>query len=70
MVLAISTLFAKPPLSTVEISGQRLVKGELLTHTDGFWYVFEQREANQGANQEVKLVAIPDDDVKEVQVSE
>ena len=74
LVLAMSLISAKPPLSSVEISGQRLVKGELLTHTDGFWYVFEQREekqeAKQGAEQEVKLVAIPDDDVKGVQVSE
>jgi len=66
LVLAVSLTDAKPPLSRAELSGHRHVKGELLTHTDGFWYVYEQREDKQKA----QLVAIPDREVDEVQVSE
>jgi hypothetical protein len=75
LVLSINLLDTTPPLSSVEISGQRPLKGELLTHVDGFWYVFERREDTQEDKQEkdkqeAKLVAIPDDKVEDVQVSE
>jgi excisionase family DNA binding protein len=65
-VIYVSLIAVKSPLSKVELSGQRHVKGKLLTHADGYWYIFEQR----GIMQEAKLVAIPDNDVKEVRVSE
>jgi len=74
-VLLISLLDTKPPLSTVEVSGQRPVKGALLTHSDGFWYVFERQEDKQKDKQgkgkpEAKLVAINDDKVKDAEVLE
>lgn len=69
IVLGITVLDTKPPLSKVEISGQRPAQGQLLSHADGFWYIFEQQKDKQGDKQ-VKLVAIPDAKVEDVEVAE
>jgi len=50
-----------PALPAVQITANTSVEGELLTHVDGFWHVFDE----QGT-----LVAIPDDDVSEVRINE
>jgi hypothetical protein len=55
-----TSLYSQPPMPTVEITGTSKVEGALLTHTEGFWYVF---------NQDGELIAIPDDEVKTVRVS-
>jgi hypothetical protein len=57
---AVNVAFSAPPLPPVEISATTKTKGTLLTHTDGFWYVF---------NREGDLIAVPDDEVKTVRVS-
>jgi hypothetical protein len=59
-VLFISISYSPPPLATVEISGTRPAEGKLVTHTDGFWYIFDS---------EGGLVAIPDIEVKTARVS-
>jgi hypothetical protein len=57
-----------PPLPMVDIDVKNKDKdicGTLLTHTESYWYVFEEREAQAGS----KLTAIPDDEVKTAWVS-
>jgi hypothetical protein len=54
------TIVNKPPLPTVKINGKQSEEGKLLTHTDGYWYVFD------GENE---LIAIPDSEVDTVRVS-
>ena len=51
---------AGPPLPTVEISATGETRGALLSHAEGFWYVF---------NREGELVAIPDSKVNTVRIS-
>jgi hypothetical protein len=58
-ILAQSTFTQKPPLPTAEITGSSETQGKLLTHTEGFWYVFSR---------EGELIAISDDEVKTVHV--
>jgi hypothetical protein len=53
------TFVSDPPLATVDIDGSRGVEGALLTHVDGYWYVF---------NPKGNLVAVPDDDVTDVNI--
>jgi hypothetical protein len=53
------TFLRQPPLPKVEVSGDTHVKGRLLVHTEGFWYVY---------NGEGQLVAIPDGKVTAVRV--
>jgi hypothetical protein len=73
------TVTSRPPLPLVEITAKTqeaansqkaddalLADGTLLTHTDGFWYVFEDRKDKPGS----RLVAIPDDQVKKVRVAQ
>jgi hypothetical protein len=65
-MLAIPT--SSPPLPMVEIDIKDKDKdavGRLLTHTDGFWYVFEEQDDQQKS----RLTAIPDDEVKTAWVS-
>ena len=54
-----------PPLPPVSITGASDTSGTLLTHTDGFWYVFHREENEERWH----LVAIPDDEVDIVRVS-
>ena len=49
----------EPPLATVDLAGSPSAKGQLLTHVDGYWYVF---------NQQGNLVAIPDGNVKAAEI--
>jgi hypothetical protein len=52
--------FRDPPLPAVEITGDNHhIEGNLLTHTDRFWYVFDQ---------EGVLVVLPDMEVTEVRI--
>jgi hypothetical protein len=53
-----------PPLSNVEMSGKKDMKGALLAHTDGFWYVFDVAGKNKG-----ELIALRDDQVETVTLS-
>jgi hypothetical protein len=53
-----------PPLPEVEISGVKDMEGALLTHTEGFWYVFDVAGKNKG-----ELIALRDDQVKTVTLS-
>jgi hypothetical protein len=57
------TLLTEPTLPYADISAQSHVDGHLLTHVDGFWYVFEDQGDRKG-----DLIAIPDDAVKTVRV--
>jgi hypothetical protein len=57
------TIPSRPPLPMVEIDIKNTDKdtvGTLLTHTEGFWYVFERHKDQP----ESRLTAIPDDKVK------
>jgi len=67
-LFVVATQTNEPSLPTVEISGRNTSKGTLLTHADGFWYVFDCESDCKGSRQ-VTLVAIPDPEVKTVQVS-
>ena len=49
-----------PPLPNVQMTGKEELQGVLLTHTDGLWYVFDQKG---------NLMAVPDDQAGVVQVS-
>jgi magnesium-transporting ATPase (P-type) len=67
LIIAVFQLFLmRPPLPKVEVTSEMVIPGmdqnpaHLLTHTDGFWYVF---------NQDGALIAIPDAEVKSVQVT-
>jgi hypothetical protein len=57
---------SRPPLPSVEIDikgkDTEAVHGNLLTHTDAFWYVFQQQKS--------RVTAIPDHKVERVWVSE
>jgi hypothetical protein len=65
-VISVMTVMSQPPpLPPVSITGASDASGTLLTHTDGFWYVFH-REGNE---ERWHLVAIPDDEVDIVRVS-
>jgi heme/copper-type cytochrome/quinol oxidase subunit 4 len=58
------TLLTEPTLPYADISAQKShVDGNLLTHVDGFWYIFEDEGNHKG-----DLIAIPDAAVKKVQV--
>jgi hypothetical protein len=62
------TIPSAPPLPMVEIDLKDKDKhavGTLLTHAEGFWYVFEEREERPGS----KLTVIPDDEVKTTWIS-
>jgi hypothetical protein len=62
------TIPSDPPLPRVDIDVKDKDKdavGTLLTHTEGFWYVFEQQGNEPGS----KLTIIPDDEVKTAWVS-
>jgi hypothetical protein len=61
----ILTLISQPPLPTVRISTGKEIEGVLLTHTDRFWYVFEERAGQPGS----RLTAIPDAEVKTARIS-
>jgi hypothetical protein len=52
-------LSGRPTLPSVEITGQSTIVGKLLTHSGGFWYLFD----HQGA-----LIAIPDSSTDSVRV--
>jgi hypothetical protein len=62
-IAAVNVSINKPTLPTVDINGDKGPKGALLTHTDGFWYVFDRKGDNRD-----KLVAISDDEVKKAQI--
>ena len=53
----------KPPLPTVEVLGtdsaQQSTEGLLVSHSEGFWYVLDQKK---------DVVAIPDDGVDKVRM--
>jgi hypothetical protein len=54
---------AQPPLPKVEVNaarGEATTKGVLLTHVDGYWYVFGSRSH--------ALIAIPDREVDEIRI--
>jgi hypothetical protein len=53
--------FTEPTLPYVEMSAQSHIDGNLLTHVDGFWYIFEDRGEHKG-----DLIAVPDDAVNTV----
>lgn len=59
------TIPSRPPLPSVEIDvkgkDKGAVNGTLLTHTDGFWHVFQPQES--------RVTAVPDDEVMRVWVS-
>jgi excisionase family DNA binding protein len=59
------TIPSRPPLPSVEIDvkgkGKGAVNGKLLTHSDGFWHVFQPQES--------RVTAVPDDEVMRVWVS-
>jgi len=59
------TIPSRPALPSVEIDvkgrDKGAVNGKLLTHTDGFWYVFQPQES--------RVTAVPDDEVMRVWVS-
>lgn len=57
---AVNIVSRAPPLPPVEIRTTTETQGNLLAHTEGFWYVF---------NSEGDLIAIPDDEVKSVRIS-
>jgi len=53
------TFVSTPPLATANVDGSTSVQGHLLTHVDGYWYVFD-RNGN--------IVATHDDKVTEVEI--
>jgi hypothetical protein len=67
-LLVVVTQSNEPALPTVEISGGAAPEGTLLTHADGFWYVFDCGGECKGGHR-ATLVAVPDSEVKNVQVS-
>jgi hypothetical protein len=59
---------SNPPLPKVVIDVKERKKnttGNLLTHAEGFWYIFEENDNQPGR----RLTAIPDDEVREAWVS-
>jgi hypothetical protein len=54
-----------PPLPTIVITATSNMDGKLLTHTDGFWYVFEDEGKDKS-----QLVGIPDEEVTSVRIYE
>jgi hypothetical protein len=58
---AMNVALSAPPLPPIEVSATTPTTGKLLTHTDGFRYVFDQ---------EGDLIAIPDDEVTTVRLPE
>jgi excisionase family DNA binding protein len=63
VVALMLTLVDKPPLPTTTIMRNSEIKGKLLTHTEGFWYLYPDEGEQKG-----NLIAIPDDKVKSVGV--
>jgi hypothetical protein len=57
-------VLSEPALPAVEVSGVKDMEGTLLTHTDGFWYVFDDAGNNKG-----ELIALRDDQVESVTLS-
>jgi hypothetical protein len=53
------TLVDKPPLPTTTKMRNSEIKGKLLTHAEGFWYLYPDEGQHKG-----NLIAIPDDEVK------
>jgi hypothetical protein len=53
-----------PSLPAVDISGVKDVDGALLTHTEGFWYVFDVAGEHKG-----ELIALRDDQVTAVTIT-
>jgi hypothetical protein len=53
------TFVSPPPLPVANVGGSTSVQGHLLTHVDGYWYVF---------NRKGNLVATQDDKVTDVEI--
>jgi len=64
VLITFSVVMSDPALPSVEASGAKDMKGALLTHTDGFWYIFDVEGENKG-----ELVALRDDQVETVTLS-
>jgi hypothetical protein len=64
VVGALSVALTNPDLPTVEVDGAKNMQGAFLSHTDGFWFVFDVEGDNKG-----KLIALRDDQVNTVTFS-
>jgi len=64
VVGALSVALTNPDRPTVEVDGAKNMQGAFLSHTDGFWFVFDVEGDNKG-----KLIALRDDQVNTVTFS-